>query len=290
MYECNKCGKEFKYKYLLKNHNNRKFSCETQDNIDNVFENKIKNIENEIEKNTKLSLEKKDFCFLCNTSLSIKTNIKRHINQYCKIKKKLLEDIEKIKADKINILQKQEIKELREKNLLLKNNKNNSVNNITINNTINNNTINNNIQNNIVVINPFGKEDLSHLSIEDYKKFLNGFFPGFLKYIEKVHFDENAPQNHNICISNLRSKYLTIHDGDKWVTKMKDDILERFINKKHSQLSDKCEYLEETKQIDKKIIDNFEEFCESFNDKEAKKTTKNNIITMIYDNKDKIKN
>jgi hypothetical protein len=70
---------------------------------------------------------------------------------------------------------------------------------------------------------------------------------------------------------------------------MKDDILERFINKKHNQLSDKCEYLEETKQLDKKIIDNFEEFCESFNDKEAQKTTKNNIVTMIYDNKNKIK-
>jgi hypothetical protein len=88
----------------------------------------------------------------------------------------------------------------------------------------------------------------------------------------------------------LKSKYLSIHDGDKWVTKMKNDILERFINKKHNQLSDKCEYLEETKQIDKKIVDNFEEFCESFNDKEAQKNTKNDVITMLYDNKEKIKN
>jgi hypothetical protein len=151
--------------------------------------------------------------------------------------------------------------------------------NITINNT----------QNNLIMINPFGKEDLSHLGVEDYKKFLNGFFPGFLKYVEKVHFDENAPQNHNICISNLRSKYISIHDGNKWVTKMRDDILERFINKKHNQLIDKREELEDLKKIDKKIIDNFDEFCESLENNDAKKSIKNDIITMIYDNKNKIK-
>jgi hypothetical protein len=147
----------------------------------------------------------------------------------------------------------------------------------------------NNTQNNVVVINPFGKEDLSHVAISDYAKYLNGFFPGFLKYIEKVHFDENAPQNHNIYIPNLKSKYLSIHNGKKWETKMKNDIIDRFINKKHNQLTDKCEELEEANKISKKIIDNYNEFCENFSDKEALKSTKNDVLLMLYDNKDKIK-
>ena len=66
----------------------------------------------------------------------------------------------------------------------------NQSNNITINNTINNNlTVN---------INSFGKEDLSHITLEDYKKYLNGFFKGFIEFIEKVHFDKNSPKNRNL--------------------------------------------------------------------------------------------
>jgi hypothetical protein len=38
------------------------------------------------------------------------------------------------------------------------------------------------------------------------------------------------------------------------------------------------------------IIKNFEEFCENYKDKEAQKTTKNDIILMIYNNSNKIKN
>jgi hypothetical protein len=40
-----------------------------------------------------------------------------------------------------------------------------------INQTINNNT-QNNTQNNLIVINPFGKEDLSHVKLQDYKNYL----------------------------------------------------------------------------------------------------------------------
>ena len=54
MYKCEKCEKEFKYKYLLKKHENRKFKCNAINNIKNNYEDKIKNIENELEYKTKL--------------------------------------------------------------------------------------------------------------------------------------------------------------------------------------------------------------------------------------------
>ena len=295
MIKCEKCGKLFKKNYLLTRHENKKFPCDKIKNIDKQYDTKIEKLSKKIENINKKSLLCCNKCLFCRTTFITKGNLTRHLNNSCSIKKNLVKEKQNL-IDEKNILienknkrdevennskLKEELKILKDKVEHLE-----SKQQITQNITINN--INNNTQNNLVMINPFGKEDLSHLSVEDYKKFLNGFFPGFLKYIEKVHFDENAPQNHNICISNLRSKYLTIHDGDKWVTKMRDDIIERFINKKHNQLIDKREELENLKKIDRKIMDNFDEFCENLENNEAKKSIKNDVITMIYDNKNKI--
>jgi hypothetical protein len=284
MYKCEKCEKEFKYKYLLRKHENRKFTCENVKHIEFLIDDKINNLEKEIETKTRLSLEKKNICMFCNLTLSIKTSTMRHINKYCKVKKELMDEKNKLVEDKLKKEEKEDNNKLKEELKILKDKvehletKKQITQNITINNT----------QNNLVMINPFGKEDLSHISLQDYKKYLNGFFPGLVEYIEKVHFDEKAPQNHNICISNLKSKYITVHNGTRWITQMRDDVIDRFINRKHNQLIDKREELEDLKKIDKKVIDNFDEFCEALEDNEAKKSIKNDVITMLYDNKDKI--
>jgi hypothetical protein len=140
----------------------------------------------------------------------------------------------------------------------------------------------------MVNLNNFGKEDLSHITLNDYKKFLGGFFPGFIKFIEKVHFDDNAPANHNINITNLKSKYLHIYEDNQWTAKEKADVLDKFISKKYSFLVDKCEELEESNQLSEKIIEDFMQFTQNYKDEEAKKNTQNKISLMIYNNKDKI--
>lgn len=45
--ECDKCGKDFNYLYLLIKHQNKKKTCETIENITLVYDNKIKMIEND---------------------------------------------------------------------------------------------------------------------------------------------------------------------------------------------------------------------------------------------------
>ena len=178
MNKCEKCEKGFKYKYLLKKNENRKFTCENVKNIELIIDEKIKFLDNEIETKTNLSLQKKHICMFCNLTLSIKTSTSRHINKYCKVKKKLLEEKNKLMEHKIekedNNKLKEELKVLKDKVEHLETKKQ-ITQNITINNT----------QNNLVMINPFGKEDLSHISLLDYRKYLNGFFPGLVKYIEK---------------------------------------------------------------------------------------------------------
>lgn len=64
-------------------------------------------------------------------------------------------------------------------------------------------------------------------------------------FIEKIHFGENAPENHNICV----------YEDNKWIT-IKNDIIDDLITKKYN-LS-KCIELEELKQINNKIVKNFE--------------------------------
>ena len=300
MNQCNKCSKIFKYKYLLLKHQNRKNSCDNIDNININYDKQIKDKNNFIDQILQKSLETEITCLFCNSILINKGNLTRHINKFCKGKRELLQEIDKIIDEKNKFIeQKNKQKEnddnkyIREELLLLLKENKELKKNLTIQNTpqniiINNPTINTINQNNLVVINPFGKEDLSHITLEDYKKYLSGFFPGFIKFIEKVHFDDNS-NNKNICITNFKSKYLSVHDGNKWVTQDKNEVIGQLMNNNLNILTDKCEEFEETKQINKKIISNFNEFCNNYDNNEAQKNTKKNILSMIYDNKDKIK-
>jgi hypothetical protein len=156
-----------------------------------------------------------------------------------------------------------------------------------INNITNNNTINQ--TNNVIMINSFGKEDLSHISLKDYKKYFSTYFKGFLNFIEKVHFDENTPENHNICITNLKSSDIKIYNDGKWISKPKSDIIDNIMTKKLNILVNKCEELEENNIINETIVDNFAEFQNNYRDDKAKKNTKKDIELMIYNNKDKVK-
>ena len=73
------------------------------------------------------------------------------------------------------------------------------------------------------------------------------------------------------------------------MVKEKQDILDNFITKKYNLLTDKFEEFEENNIINDKIIDKFKEFQENYDNLESQKNTKNNIMLMIYNNRDKVK-
>jgi hypothetical protein len=301
MVQCEKCQKSFPQNYLLLRHMKRKFPCVKNDDLINNYDTQINDINSKIIELTELSIGSKTLCNFCNQIFSKKGNLERHLTNTCINKKNMESDKNKL-LDKKNKLENnnnidklhQEIKKQKEdiNNLKLemdkiKNNKKES--NVTIQQIINNNVNNvNNINNNVMLnINSFGKEDLSHISLDDYKKFLSGFFPGFIKFIEKIHFDDKAPENQNICISNLKSKYIDVYENNKWITKEKKDILDKFIRKKYNILDDKCDELEENNIIDDKIIEKFRDFQENYKNDESQKNTQNNIMLMIYNNRNK---
>ena len=317
MHKCEKCNKEFEFNYLLTRHHNSIRKCDTPKKLNNVLNDKIKEfddkitnidnqielIENEIQQKTEQSIKKINICMICKNTFLNKTNMMRHINDTCPSKKNLLTKKDILNNEKNKLIdektkminnhqshinqqlyqqQNNEIKKLRETVAKLMTNKN-TINNITI----NNGTINNNNNNLIVNINSFGKENLSHITDKDYKKYMSSYFKGFLNFIERIHFDDNMPENQNICLSNIKSKYIYIYDEDKWITKDKKVVIDKFITNKYNLLVDKCEEFEENNDIDDKTLTKFTEFAKNYRDEEAQKNTKNNIEMMLYNNRDK---
>jgi hypothetical protein len=75
---------------------------------------------------------------------------------------------------------------------------------------ITNNIINNtnNIQ---YIINPIGKETISHLiSVEKQREIMQKGLNSLTFLIEHINFDENVPENHSYCVTALNDKHASV--------------------------------------------------------------------------------
>ena len=155
-------------------------------------------------------LEKKNKIFTCEICLKTfkrKFNLKRHLST---CNKEIIDNnaeissLESYKKDLIIENKDQIIDQLKNQiEILLRNGGNNTINNITYNTQI--------------VINPFGKEDLSYIT----KDFISGLIqsgpvnsiPKLLKYI---HFNPEHIENQNIKIPNKKEPYAEVFNGSVW--------------------------------------------------------------------------
>ena len=103
----------------------------------------------------------------------------------------------------------------------------------TTNNTnTNNGTINNN---NNIVINAFGKENISHITSQFIAKCLRNRVDGVCDFLVKKHFDKNHPENHTVKKLIRKDNFMEIYDGRKWKLRYATDILEDVFH--HMELS-----------------------------------------------------
>ena len=165
-----------------------------------------------------------------------------------------------------------------------KTNGDNIVINGNINNgNINNGTINNNTQN-IIIVNNFGKEDISHIKDQGYKVIINRRYDGLLKLIETVHFNDNKPENFNVYLSSIRNEFANIYENNSWKLKDVDDVIEQLKDDKIAILDKKTEELNDTK-----LKDTYNTFKgRLYSNAVADKNLSKNIKLAMYNNSEKV--
>jgi len=274
-FECDICNRHFTQKFNLERHKNKKKPCVKQSKL---FQNNPILIQNnpkinreikESYKEIKLNLangvndvnyvnEKKNekeqndiSCGYCKRIFLNKSNLNKHIQTNCKVKKaddkekentfKMLLERDKQRENEINELKKQN-KLFEEQNKILMDKIDKLINMKSISKpfkTINNNqkitnnnqkitNTQNNTQNNFVMVN-FGKEDLK---IIDEKEFVDRIvkqnkisgvkIPD--EVLKIIHFNPKYPQLSNIYISDINREKCMVYEDGEWKLSNIDNV------------------------------------------------------------------
>jgi hypothetical protein len=169
-------------------------------------------------------LDKLYDCDHCDKKYTSEKAKKYHMKTSCK-KNPLLHEIEKIKKELEE--SKKEIEESKNKIKQLETqNKNNITNNIgnNSNNTNNTNIQNNTINQNITI--DFGNEDISLLEFKEKMSIIKKCYDSIVECIRLTHCNDRLPEQKNIKLSNLRSKFAKKMNDGKFETISMDELLE----------------------------------------------------------------
>ena len=217
----------------------------------------------------------KIYCVHCGLIVKTKAILSRHKKYYCKVLKKIDENF--ILKDKISKLEKErdhERKEYeREKKDLYK----------KIDELISKvgNTYNHNI-----ILNNYGKEDLSHITDKFKTDLLKAPFMMIPKMIEAVHFNENKPENNNILLKNKKENRLQVYRDNKWVYKNKKDVISELMDSNYFNLD--SHYDNNTSNLNNYIQGNYLKFREymSHGDKEFVEKLKDECEMVLLNNRE----
>ena len=252
-YMCSLCNFSTKIKKQLEIHHNTKKHKNNEETYPHKLEkdstNEHKTAQTIAQHSTKQHNPHKKFrCRYCNLMLKTKANLTRHLKMYCKsyIPPNNVEEMEKKIKNIEYLLENQKKQHEKEKKVLYKQIEKllDKVGNTT---TIQTNNIESNIQNNII-LNNYGKEDLSHITDcykSDLLKIPYSMIP---KMIEAVHFNDKKPENKNISLTNKKDNLIKIFKDNKWVYQGKEETIHSLVDGKYN------------------ILDAFYENC-NFNDK-----------------------
>ena len=181
-------------------------------------------------------------CQFCGKSFKYKQSMLRHTRLYCK-EKKIYVDSDEEKIELREIIKKQLRQITKFEKLVEKSNG-------TINNTHNNDLSTNKTINNIQ-INNYGEENLEMLT-DDFK--INCVLHpclALINIVEKIHFNDDYPENKNIRIVNKRDNKIQIRSNGRWCYHNKDKAIRYTLE----DCNDKLEkFYEEKKHHFRKLI------------------------------------
>jgi len=210
------------------------------------------------------------YCSICQQSFTQLSSLSRH---RLKCKEQL---------PKIDILEK-EVKELHQKNLELskevaelKNNTQIQTQNQNNIQTLNNTKIQNqnNQTNNNIIINCFGSENLDYITDKVILHCMDKIYGSIPLLIEKIHFDPDHPENHNIMIPNKKMPQAKIMNQERvWQFVQKKNAIDDMIDIGYSILDEK--FQEKGHELTENKQKHFRNFQNKFED--GDKNTKKNI-------------
>ena len=153
-------------------------------------------------------------------------------------------------------------------------------------NTTNNNNIETNIetQNNTINIhiNAFGQENIDHIDDKTIKACIERVYKSVPAILEKIHFDPNHPENHNIKITNKKLPYASVMgDNRKWKTVDRKDAIETMVFNGYNLLDEK--YPETKMELSERKQEHFEGFQNRFEeeDKDLRKQLKTDVELLV---------
>lgn len=97
-------------------------------------------------------------------------------------------------------------------------------------------------------------------------------------FIERLHLNNDLPENHNMCITNLRTKLAKVFTDQGWVTKDQDAFLDEIISNSN-RLMDKWVRAKENR---KEYENDFIEYLDSVGKKRFDEDTKKDLKLMLY--------
>ena len=109
--------------------------------------------------------------------------------------------------------------------------------------------------------------------------------------IKLVHFNNVHPENRNIYISNLKTNYVMVYDGEKWIVENRDKMLDKLIadNEKfmHKKLGEWYDESNNENEKYKKAMKKFKKYLNVNSNTNLIDNIKDELKLMFYNNREK---
>ena len=229
-YQCLRCNFETKIKTKFLKHLNRKFICEPinsnisigeiynkyfitevakcSQNIAKMLPKYSQNIASKVANSKELIKVYK--CKYCDRSFSHSSSKYKHEKNRCKKKKGKKSEEEKIR--------KKVIKEMKKEGRL----------------------IDPPTEQKKIKLNPFSKTDRSHITDRDYLMAIKKGNMGIPFIIEKIYFNENKPENHNICMTSTKNGYVRVYtELNGWEYQLANEVINYLVEDNANIIEDR---------------------------------------------------
>lgn len=245
IYKCEKCNVITENNYDYQKHIKTKKHLKNMGEIDNdeINQKTTKNNIKTTEKNPSDTISEDMFeCDFCNATFKHIQSKYRHEKDRCKVKKSQIAIIEQMRREMREQIRVQEARHSEQMKELMKITELALLSKPSLGNR---NRDCNNTNNTNIIINAYGKEDLSFLKDKDFLEMLNSPGTSVQTLVKKIHFNVEHPENKNVKITNKKQPYAKVYNGDKWLLKDKKVTISDLVEDKMNILDGKFEELQD---------------------------------------------